>query len=214
MPSEHEPIDAHVEGGRVQVDVPAASPAPQAQRPRVAGGGFGCLLLPALLGLWTLGMGLWQLTWWSTLSPAAKFQAVILTVFGLSVTMGVGAAIWLVLRLRRLFSNMQRDALSVIEQMKYMATMGRSGAAGAERRPVENEAEGREVLPQLGEGPAIEPETQAVSESSQEEMDAAEDRESEVREPEEGGPQDVDRPDERGWRDGGDGGKWRTGRDE
>jgi hypothetical protein len=128
MPSEHEPIDAHVKDGVVQVDpLPGDAARPPKARPGRHGSSFGCLVLPALVGLWLLIAGIWQLTGWQTLPPVGRFGALVLTGFGLSITLAVAAAIWLLLKLRRLFKNLQRDAISLAEQMKYMATMGREG---------------------------------------------------------------------------------------
>lgn len=133
MPSEHEPIDAHVKDGVVQIDPPPgedARPPASPRRPATGQrGSFGCLVIPALLGLWLLATGIWQLTGWQTLPPVGRFGALVLTGFGLSISLAVAAAIWLLIKLRRLFTNLQRDAISLAEQMKFMATMGRESPA-------------------------------------------------------------------------------------
>jgi hypothetical protein len=144
MPSEHEPIDATVKDGVARADM-ARGDAPPGRGAAPRGGSWGCLVVPVLLGVWSLVVGIWRMTQWDMLPGGATFGAVVLTGFGLAVVGAAVLAIWLMLKLRRLMRTAQRDMASLVEQMKYMANAGRAGGAGgagqAGRRTVENEAE-------------------------------------------------------------------------
>jgi hypothetical protein len=139
MPSEHEPIDATVKDGVARAELPREEAPSRPASARSPGSMFGCLVMPALMGLLLIGVGVWRFTQWGELPGITKLATVILTLVGLAVVAAVALIFWLALKLQQLFRNAQRDAVSLADGLKYMANMGRPENGG--RRTVENEAE-------------------------------------------------------------------------